>query len=157
MRRFLPIEDSEVGGEELTFEQMSAGKKRKKDPTPASNRASFAMTKKRPVEKLKPAQLLVVGHAKMFEAVYGVEPSDVADNYAQAVSAARGLLHAFDDDAERAMEYLKWVWRRDARNKKWVEREKNESKTPPSWRRFFSARDLVDAYRAEALRKAKDK
>jgi hypothetical protein len=158
VRRFLPLKETEhepkVGGKVLTFEEASKPRKKTK-PSPARSRKACAVDLAKPLEELFGEHLLVVTHARLYEAVYGVFPSDVADSYAQVLSAARSLFRAFDSDEERAYGYLKWVWQRELKNKKWLLREKKEHKTPPTWRRIFSTRDLVDAYRSEAVRREK--
>lgn len=141
----------EIGGREITFEEASKAKKRSK-PSRSRSRKAFEDDVARGIAELEPARALVVFHTTAFKHVYGVLPTDVVDSYVVVCASARGLLREFDDDLMRALEYLKWAWRDDERKKRWLLREKGEGKAPPPWRRFFVARDKVDAYRAEALR-----
>jgi hypothetical protein len=130
-------------------------KKPKKPATTATQRKAFEKIAAKPSVETTPAARLVMAHVAFFELVYGFVPSDTVDNFLAACSSAKSLMDkVFDGSEDRAASYVRWAWRRERKLKKWVAgKGENETKKPATWRRIFQARDLVDMYRAEALRR----
>jgi hypothetical protein len=108
------------------------------------------------------AKHLVAFYARAHEQVYGVRPEELgAPNvWSGACSAARKLLsEAFKNDPRAALDFLRWVWRREHRILKTI-RDKGgdpSERRRIGWHLQFVQRSLVTDYRmatAESARRA---
>lgn len=81
--------------------------------------------------------------------VYGVFPYEVRDNYDNAVRAARRMLNSeFDQDNERMLKFMIWLWRREDRREK---KRDDDNSFRIGWRLQFGRTLMVD-YRVSSNR-----
>lgn len=133
-------------------------KKRRRTPSDAKRGLAEAISELVDVlaGRRKPEPKHLVGlYAHMHEAVYGVVPEELRrpNEFMGATSAARKMTaEAFDDRIADAIEFMRWVWRRERDMTKW-RRAKGVPIRRVDWRRQFVFRDLVTDYRAAIFEK----
>lgn len=81
-------------------------------------------------------------------------PADLDSNWPAAMAAAKSLLEReFNCDAERVVDFLRWVWRRERGREKQRIAAKNGG-FRIGWRWQFRGRELVTEYRVDLARAA---
>jgi hypothetical protein len=101
-----------------------------------------------------PAELLGL-YAVLHAQVYGAAPADLDTCWPAASSAARSLLEReFENDAERVVDFMRWVWRRERGREKHRVANKNGG-FRISWRWQFRGRELLTEYRVDLARAQK--
>jgi hypothetical protein len=98
---------------------------------------------------------LVALYAWLHREVYGVDAAELVtgDTYVAAVSAAnRMLANEFGGKAERAVEFMRWTWKREARAEKKRREQRDEGGRRITWRLQFAARHLLVDYRVDLVR-----
>lgn len=102
------------------------------------------------------AKHLVALYARLHAEVYGVEPAELSEGatFHAAVSAADRLAReAFDGRAAGAIEFLRFVWRRE-RSREKRRRAEGSAGFRIGWRLQFVSRELLTDYRLELARAA---
>ncbi len=96
---------------------------------------------------------LVAIYLELHIRVYGVEAVDLGPSERPgAIAAAASLVRTyFEGSGERAVEFVRWVWRREQDREKW-RRENGRDGKRLSWRLQFSSA-LVADYRVALARK----
>lgn len=99
---------------------------------------------------------LVGLYAHLHEGVYGVAATELdAQGWAFASAAANRMVgQQFGGSFESAVEFLRWVWRREEDREKW-RRANGRSGGRLGWRVQFCARWLVDDYRVDVARRSR--
>jgi hypothetical protein len=97
---------------------------------------------------------LVGLYAQLHEGVYGFAPSELdAPGWAFASAAATRMVdRQFGADFERAVEFMRWVWRREEERERWRRANAREGGRI-GWRLQFGAAALVDDYRVDQARR----
>lgn len=88
------------------------------------------------------------------EEVYGVVPAEIdkANIWATAMMAAGSMVKRhFDDDIERAITFMRWVWTREQGREKWRRENKRDGQRI-NWKNQFSQDYLITDWRAAAMR-----
>ncbi len=88
------------------------------------------------------------------EKVYGVVPVEIDKTAAweTAMKVAGSMVKRhFDDDMERAITFMRWVWTREQGREKW-RRDNNRDGQRLTWRNQFSQDYLITDWRAAAMR-----
>jgi hypothetical protein len=88
---------------------------------------------------------------------YGVEAEEVVGvAWNAAVSAAGKLLRdEFDDKIEEAVEFIRWVWKRERGREKWRRENGGGGGGRVGWRLMFAQRSFVTDYRVALHREQK--
>ncbi len=89
------------------------------------------------------------------EKVYGVVPVEIDKTTAweTVMKVAGGMVKRhFDDDMERAITFMRWVWTREQEREKW-RRDNGRDGQRINWRNQFSQDFLITDWRAAAMRK----
>jgi hypothetical protein len=97
---------------------------------------------------------LVGLYAHLHAGVYGVHATELdAQGWAFAAAAAKRMTdRQFGGEIERAVEFLRWVWRREEDREKW-RRSNGREGGRIGWRLQFCASGLVDDYRVDQARR----
>lgn len=88
------------------------------------------------------------------EKVYGVVPLELdrAVTWETAMKVAGSMVKRhFDDDMERAITFMRWVWTREQRQEQWRRDNKREGRRI-NWKNQFSQDYLITDWRAAAMR-----
>lgn len=88
------------------------------------------------------------------EKVYGVVPVEIdrATTWEQVMKIAGSMVKRhFDDDVERAVVFMRWVWTREQGREKW-RRDNKRDGYRLTWRNQFSQDYLITDWRAAAMR-----
>jgi hypothetical protein len=100
-------------------------------------------------------RVLVGMYALLHTKVYGVSPDDLLDGKAflgACGMAGKLVRDQFGGSVRRAVEFLRWVWRRE----KWLEDRNKEGRTSRlGWRLQFGCTGLVVDYRVAVARQAR--
>lgn len=87
--------------------------------------------------------------------VYGAEPGELrGEQWAMACRSAGALVKTeFGGDLSKAVEYVRWTWRRE----QWREgrRSDEQKRWRVTWRQQFAQRNLLSDYRTELARRAR--
>lgn len=85
--------------------------------------------------------------------IYGVScTAEVARVFRGARSAADKLIRIeFQSDVEKAVEYMRWVWKREREREQWRRRNTGYGKVL-TWRQVLMTGELVKEMRLDALR-----
>ena len=93
-------------------------------------------------------------YAWLHREVYGVDAAELCDRamLTAAVAAANRMLERdFGGEAERAVDFLRWTWKREARFEKKRRDDRAEGRRI-TWRLQFAARHLLVDYRVDLVR-----
>ncbi len=110
-----------------------------------------------PRDGFRPKHLVAL-YARLHARVYGAEPQELADgkSFFAASSAAERLVRVeFAGTPDRALDFLRWTWRREADREKW--RRQNPGGSGGGrigWKLQFAGRALVTDYRVEMARRS---
>jgi hypothetical protein len=88
------------------------------------------------------------------EQVYGMPPVELdrPRMWTGAMSAAKRMVRDhFDDDMDKAMSFMKWVWNREQEIEEW-RRRKNKVGRRIKWRTLFVYDELITDWRAAMMR-----
>jgi hypothetical protein len=101
----------------------------------------------------RPAHVVAL-YAWCHEQTYGVTPVELVGlNWLAAGTAAGKLARdEFDGRLEGVVEFMRWVWRREAKREKWRRENKHEGGRI-GWRAQFVQRYLVTDWRIDAARR----
>lgn len=92
-------------------------------------------------------------YAVLFENVYGVALDIKGNDWRGACSAARGMLNReFDNDRDRMLSFMRWVWSRENEREKW-RRENGKPGNVIGWRLMFSSTKLLTEFKVHIARK----
>lgn len=97
---------------------------------------------------------LVALYVQLHEWCYGVKATEVqGEIWLAARSAAdRMVREEFGASVERAVEFLRWCWRREHEREQW-RRQNDKPGSRITWRQQFQRRSLVTDYRLELERR----
>lgn len=124
---------------------------KKRAPSPSYVRRIMADVKERIAEDqwadAKPRDLVGL-YLVLHEWCYGVEAAEVVGvSWNAAVSAAGKLVRdEFGDDPRRAVDFIRWVWKREKEREAW-RRQNGQAGGRIGWRLQFCARTFVTDYR----------
>ena len=104
-------------------------------------------------DTMKPVHLVALW-ARCHERVYGVVPAEmVGDAWLAASSSAAKLVRdEFGGDFARAVEFLRWTWRREQGREIAARKRKDERVSRIGWRLQLAQRYLLTDYRLDLAR-----
>lgn len=92
-------------------------------------------------------------YAMLHEAVYGVAPDELANDWTPAVKAARKMFEEeFDEDVRAFVAFIRWTWVREKKREKW-RRENGRDANRIGWRLQFQSRAMLTDYKVALARR----
>jgi hypothetical protein len=93
-------------------------------------------------------------YAHLHAQVYGVEPGDLAQDWALAVAAAKKMLDVeFNSDGARMVGYVRWAWVRENGRERARRRSGDAGDWRLGWRLMFRSNGLLTDYRVHCARR----
>lgn len=99
--------------------------------------------------------LLVALYWSCHTKVYGIEPReiDTTSKWVTAVKMASSFIKTqFDDDAQLAVRFMRWLWTREQQREQW-RRQNQRSGMRITWYQQFGRYEYVSDWRADKVRR----